>query len=163
MTPSQLRSRYWRIVFFFGRAIASFIVWETIVPRFGLGAWTRATRSRRNIRIAVGFRALAIRMGGLMIKVGQFLSARLDVLPPEITHELADLQDEVPAETFAAIKAQAEVELGQSLADHYAWIDETPLAAASLGQVHRARLRDTDAAHRTSPCGEVAPTLQTHP
>ena len=43
------------------------------------------------------FRALAIRMGGLMIKVGQFLSARLDVLPPEITDELSGLQDEVPA------------------------------------------------------------------
>ena len=49
-----------------------------------------------------------------MIKVGQFLSARLDVLPPEITDELAGLQDEVPAEAFEAIRAQAEAELGHA-------------------------------------------------
>ncbi len=81
-----------------------------------------------------------------MIKVGQFLSARLDVLPAEITDELAGLQDEVPAEQFEAIRAQAETELGQPLAQHYAWFDETPLAAASLGQAHRARLSEADAA-----------------
>ena len=54
-------------------------------------------------------------MGGLMIKVGQFLSARLDVLPIEITQELSGLQDEVPAEDFAAIREQAEAELGEPL------------------------------------------------
>jgi predicted unusual protein kinase regulating ubiquinone biosynthesis (AarF/ABC1/UbiB family) len=146
MTKSQLRRRYWRIVFFFGRAVGSFIVWETILPRFGLRGLTRSTRANRNRRIAVAFRAMAIRMGGLMIKVGQFLSARLDVLPEEITRELADLQDEVPAETFSAIRAQAEAELGASLETHYEWVEEAPLAAASLGQVHRARLRESDAA-----------------
>jgi predicted unusual protein kinase regulating ubiquinone biosynthesis (AarF/ABC1/UbiB family) len=145
MTRSQLRRRYWRIVFFFARAISSFIVWETILPRLGLRGLTRSTRANRNRRIAVAFRAMAIRMGGLMIKVGQFLSARLDVLPEEITHELADLQDEVPAETFAAIRAHAEAELGSALENHYEWVEEAPLAAASLGQVHRARLRETDA------------------
>ena len=63
-------------------------------------------------------------------KVGQFLSARLDVLPPEITDELADLQDEVPAEDFDAIRRLAEAELGAPLAQKYARFDETPLAAA---------------------------------
>ena len=85
MKSSQLRARYWRIVFFFGRVTASFIFWEIFLPRIGLGGWSARTRSERYRRIAVRFRALAIRMGGLMIKVGQFLSARLDVLPPEIT------------------------------------------------------------------------------
>jgi predicted unusual protein kinase regulating ubiquinone biosynthesis (AarF/ABC1/UbiB family) len=140
MTRSQLRARYWRIVLFFGRVTASFIWWEILLPRIGLGAWSARTRSERYRRIAVRFRALAIRMGGLMIKVGQFLSARLDVLPPEITDELAGLQDEVPAEAFAAIRKQAEDELGEPLAEAYTWIDETPMAAASLGQVHQARL-----------------------
>jgi predicted unusual protein kinase regulating ubiquinone biosynthesis (AarF/ABC1/UbiB family) len=146
MRPSQLRARYWRIVIFFGRVTAGFILWEIFLPRIGLGGWTRRTRSDRSRRMAVRFRALAIRMGGLMIKVGQFLSARLDVLPPEITDELAGLQDEVPAEEFNAIRKKAEAELGQPLAERYAWFDEVPMAAASLGQVHRARLCDADAA-----------------
>jgi predicted unusual protein kinase regulating ubiquinone biosynthesis (AarF/ABC1/UbiB family) len=145
MKASRLRARYWRILFFFGRMTVSFIFWELLLPRIGLGRSARAGRAERNRRAAVRFRALAISMGGLMIKVGQFLSARMDVLPPAITKELAGLQDEVPAEDFAAIRLLAETELGQPLADLYAWVDETPLAAASLGQVHRARLREPDA------------------
>ena len=145
MKRSQLRARYWRIVRFFAGVTANFIVWEIVLPRIGLGGWSRRGRSERYRRIAVRFRALAIRMGGLMIKVGQFLSARLDVLPPEITDELSGLQDEVPAESFSAIREQAEAELGAALADEYAWIDEVPMAAASLGQVHRAKLCATEA------------------
>jgi len=145
LKASQLRARYWRIVFFFGRVTLGFIFWEIFLPRIGLRGWAGRTRSERNRRTAVRFRALAIRMGGLMIKVGQFFSARLDVLPPEITDELSGLQDEVPAESFEAIRAQAESELALPLAEHYAWFDETPLAAASLGQAHRARLRESDA------------------
>ncbi len=146
MKASQLRARYWRIVFFFGRVTLGFIFWEILVRRIGLGGWAARTRSDRNRRTAVRFRALAIDMGGLMIKVGQFLSARLDVLPPEITDELVGLQDEVPAEDFGAIRVLAEAELAQPLSERYSWFDETPLAAASLGQVHRARLHAADAA-----------------
>ena len=51
------------------------------------------------------FHALAVELGGLMIKVGQFMSSRLDVLPPEITSELEGLQDEVPPVPFAGIRA----------------------------------------------------------
>jgi len=145
MDPSKLRARYRRIVFFFGRVTAGFIFWEIFLPRIGLRAWSRSTRSGRYKRIAGQFRALAIRMGGLMIKVGQFLSARLDVLPVEITDELSGLQDEVPAEDFNAIRKLAEAELGAPLAQKYARFDETPLAAASLGQAHRARLLPKDA------------------
>ena len=148
MKASQLRARYWRIVFFFGRVTASFIFWEIFLGRIGLSGWANRTRRARNQAIAVRFRALAIKMGGLMIKVGQFLSARLDILPPEITDELAGLQDEVPAEKFDAIRAGAEAELGRALSAHFEYFDETPLAAASLGQVHRARLREADAAEQ---------------
>ncbi len=146
MKASQLRARYRRIVFFFGRETASFIWWEIVLPRLGMRAWSNSTRAQRSRRSAVRFRALAIRMGGLMIKVGQFLSARLDILPPEITDELSGLQDEVPAEKFSAIRELAAAELGAPLAEHYASFDPEPLAAASLGQAHRACLRESDAA-----------------
>ena len=96
-------------------------------------------------RFAQRFHVLAVDLGGLMIKVGQFMSSRLDVLPPEITAELEGLQDEVPPVAFAAIRSLAEAELGVPLDRAFAWVDETPVAAASLGQAHRARLSAQDA------------------
>jgi predicted unusual protein kinase regulating ubiquinone biosynthesis (AarF/ABC1/UbiB family) len=141
MQPPRLRGRYFRILYFFAGVIARFILWELFIAKIGLRKWTRGTRPERFRREAVRFRALAIHMGGVMIKVGQFLSSRLDVLPAEVTDELANLQDEVPAEPYAAIRELAEKELGAPLAEKFEWFDESPLAAASLGQVHRARLR----------------------
>jgi len=146
MRARDLRTRYWRIVFFFGRVIAAFIWWEIVLRRLGLGRLSARTRPERGRRAAVRFRRLAVSMGGLMIKVGQFLSARLDVLPPEMTAELSGLQDEVPPEDYPAIEVVAASELAQPLEACFAWIDQTPLAAASLGQVHRARLKPAEAA-----------------
>ena len=146
MQSSQFRGRYFRILYFFAGVIGRFILWELIIAKLGFRKWTRRTRAERSRREAVRFRALAIQMGGVMIKVGQFLSSRLDVLPPEVTDELSNLQDEVPAEEYAAIKQLAEKELGAPLTEKFEWFDESPLAAASLGQVHRARLRVGDEA-----------------
>jgi predicted unusual protein kinase regulating ubiquinone biosynthesis (AarF/ABC1/UbiB family) len=140
VTQPNFRNRYLRITAFFAGVILRFIWWELIIARLGLRPWVRRTRPNRFRLEAVRFRALAIRMGGVMIKVGQFLSSRLDILPPEVTDELSGLQDEVPAEAFSDLRALAEAELGAPLAEKYEWVDETPLAAASLGQVHRARL-----------------------
>ncbi|HJR81406.1 MAG TPA: AarF/UbiB family protein [Anaerolineales bacterium] len=141
MQSSRLRARYRYIMAFFARTIASLIFWEIVLPRIGLRSLTRPTRSQRYTKIAAEFRAMAIRMGGVMIKVGQFLSARADVLPIEITQELSGLQDEVPAEDFEEIRKLAEAELGSRLEESFQYFEHEPLAAASLGQVHRARLR----------------------
>lgn len=146
MTQAALRARYRRIVTFFASVTAGFIYWEIVLPKLGLVRWSNRTRLERNRRVAVRFRALAISMGGLMIKVGQFLSARLDVLPAEITDELAGLQDEVPPAPFEAIRARAEADLGRPLVQAFASFEAEPLAAASLGQAHRAVLLPSDAA-----------------
>ena len=140
MNRSKLRARYWRIMLFFARATVDFIFWEIILRRLGFRQLVRQTRPERYKRVAARFRALAIRMGGVMIKVGQFLSSRLDVLPPEIIEELSGLQDEVPPEKFEDIRRLAEDELGAILEERFEAFEEIPLAAASLGQVHRARL-----------------------
>ncbi len=89
----------------------------------------------------VEFRETALALGGLMIKLGQFLSTRADLLPQEALVELALLQDEVPPEPFSAIVATIERELHAPMSSIFASIEATPAGSASLGQVHRARLR----------------------
>ena len=141
-----MRARSRRILWFAARYLAQTWWFELFLPRIGLSRLTARGRSARLRRIARNFHTLAVDLGGLMIKVGQFMSSRLDVLPPEITKELEGLQDEVPPVPFPAIQALAEAELGLPLDRAFAFVDPVPLAAASLGQVHRARLTATDAA-----------------
>ena len=141
----MLKNRYRHILWFFGKLIISFIWWDILLPRIGLRRLSRQTRSRRMVKAARAFRGEAIRLGGVMIKVGQFMSARLDVLPQEITDELSGLQDEVQAETFADIQQVIETEFSSPLTAKYVDFDPTPVASASIGQVHRARLICQDA------------------
>lgn len=142
----NVRARYRRILRFAARHLAVIWWFELFLPRIGLGAITERSRTRRMRRFAQRFHVLAVELGGLMIKVGQFMSSRLDVLPPEITAELEGLQDEVPAVPFPAIRALAEAELGMPLGQVFASIEDAPIAAASLGQAHRAQLLPGDAA-----------------
>ncbi|HET8897090.1 MAG TPA: AarF/UbiB family protein [Protaetiibacter sp.] len=136
----QLRGRYRRIMRFATRMLVQEWWFELVLPRLGFRGIAERGRPVRLQRFARKFHTLAVDLGGLMIKVGQFMSSRLDVLPPEITRELEGLQDEVAAESFDRIRAQAETELGLPLEVAYASFETSPIAAASLGQVHRARL-----------------------
>ena len=140
MPPISGSARYRRILRFALGVIVQMWWFELVLPRVGLGRQAAAGRTMRLTRAARRFHRLAVDFGGLMIKVGQFLSARLDVLPPAITDELAGLQDEVPAASFERIRTLAEADLGMPLERACAWFEPTPVAAASLGQAHRARL-----------------------
>lgn len=135
--------RYWRILRFFGGVLLSVAFWEVLL-RVLLGRRAVArNREERLHRYARDFRMMAVRMGGVMIKLGQFLSARVDVLPREIIDELAGLQDEVPPAPLDGILAIIREDLGP-LEGRFAHFETDEQAAASLGQVYRARLPNGD-------------------
>lgn len=133
------RLRYLRVVSFFIAQFTIILIWEVILKRIIGSRLVRKGRDARTRRTARRFAHLSAEMGGVMIKLGQFLSSRVDILPTEITDELTGLQDNVPKVPFSYIKATVERELGP-IATHYAWFDPQPLAAASFGQVHKAQL-----------------------
>lgn len=83
-----------------------------------------------------------LRLKGLFIKAGQYLSLRVDVLPDEYIRVLSALQDRVPPVPFAGIQRRVERELGKPLIELFAEIEEEPVASASLAQVHKAKLHD---------------------
>jgi predicted unusual protein kinase regulating ubiquinone biosynthesis (AarF/ABC1/UbiB family) len=135
------QSRYRRILQFFSGLIAHVIWWDLVVRRMPVaGQRSLATRSNRYREMAREFRVLAVEMGGVMIKLGQFLSARVDVLPIEVTEELKGLQDEVPPADTNQVMGLLREQLGD-ISRRFEYIEPQPLAAASLGQVYRARLR----------------------
>ena len=133
------RKRYAVVRTFFVRLFVHLLFWDIILNRPGL-RWLRRKPKPRWQKISRNYRHLAIDLGGVLIKLGQFLSVRVDILPREVTIELADLRDEIPAEPIAAIVHQIEEDFGRSIKTLFAWFSPEPVGAASLGQVHLARL-----------------------
>jgi predicted unusual protein kinase regulating ubiquinone biosynthesis (AarF/ABC1/UbiB family) len=91
-------------------------------------------------QLARSYRILAVDMGGVLLKLGQFLSTRVDILPAEVTDELAELQDEVPSAPVEEIIAQIEADFQRPISEIFACFKPKPLGSASLGQAHKARL-----------------------
>ena len=122
----------------FGHVLMQLGVGRVIAPgvqklRFSTAEILRATPAER-VRMAVE------ELGPTFIKLGQILSTRADIIPPDLIHELEKLQDTIPPTPFPLIQAEVELELKRPLQEVFASFDPVPVASASLGQVHLATL-----------------------
>ncbi len=95
------------------------------------------------IKVLVAFRTTAVKLGVLMIKLGQFLSSRADLLPEQALAAISSLQDEVPPAPFTHVVSVIETELGKPVEQVFSVLERKCTAAASLGQVHKGVLATT--------------------
>ncbi|HEY3237224.1 MAG TPA: AarF/UbiB family protein [Polyangiaceae bacterium] len=109
----------------------------------------RGARERAQMSTAVRVRKVLEDLGPSFVKLGQIASTRADLLPAELITELSRLQDSLPPIPFAQIREQVEMSLGVELAELFEHFEETPLAAASIAQVHRAILKTDEGPRET--------------
>lgn len=126
----------------------------SILSKYGLANWVSRLDSRfadglfktpdgevlANCNPETRIRLAITELGPTFIKLGQILSTRPDLVGVEVAAELSKLQADAPADGFEQVRQTIEAEMGQPLDEIFSEFDETPLASASIGQVHRARL-----------------------
>lgn len=116
-----------------------------IAARHGLAAYFGRRRSGRpapESKVARSLREALTEGGVTFVKLGQMLSTRPDLLPPAYIRELSGLHSDVPPEPWSSIRPVIQAQLGGDIDDTFAEIDPQPIAAASIAQIHTARLRD---------------------
>ncbi|WP_042341287.1 AarF/ABC1/UbiB kinase family protein [Calothrix sp. PCC 7507] len=109
------------------------------------GGVTEAKQAARRKTQAVWIRNTLLDLGPTFIKVGQLFSTRADIFPVEYVEELAKLQDKVPAFSYEQVETIIQQELGKKIPELFETFEPIPLAAASLGQVHKAILHSGEA------------------
>ncbi|MFN6560141.1 MAG: ABC1 kinase family protein [Nostoc sp. ChiSLP01] len=109
------------------------------------GGVTEVKQTARRKTQAVWIRNTLLDLGPTFIKVGQLFSTRADIFPVEYVEELAKLQDKVPAFSYEQVESIIQQELGKKIPELFQNFEPIPLAAASLGQVHKAVLHSGEA------------------
>mgnify|MGYP002780453280 FL=1 len=109
------------------------------------GGVSDAKQAARRRTLAVWIRNTLLDLGPTFIKVGQLFSTRADIFPAEYVEELTKLQDRVPAFSYEQVESTIEKELGKKIPELFHSFEPVPLAAASLGQVHKAVLHSGEA------------------
>ncbi|NEO96298.1 MAG: AarF/ABC1/UbiB kinase family protein, partial [Moorea sp. SIO3G5] len=105
------------------------------------GGYTEQKHAYRRKTQAIWIRDTFLDLGPTFIKVGQLFSTRADLFPSEYVEELSKLQDRVPAFSYEQVEQIIQEDLGKPIKELFSGFDPIPLAAASLGQVHKAQLR----------------------
>jgi ubiquinone biosynthesis protein len=123
------------------RVAASYRLYPTRAALLSEGR-ARAAREALHARNARRFADASARQGGGVLKVGQLLSTRPDLLPAAWIQELSRLQDAAPPVPFDAVRRRVEADLGARIEAFFERFDAEPVAAASIGQVHRAVTRE---------------------
>ncbi|MCB0707502.1 MAG: AarF/ABC1/UbiB kinase family protein [Saprospiraceae bacterium] len=121
------------------RVMGSYL-WLRFVSRFRGKRWHQKQIGELNHRNADRIKKTILQLQGLFIKFGQLISILSNILPAEFREPLESLQDKVPPRDYSEVRQTIQAQLGKTPEELFDHFEETPIAAASIGQVHKARL-----------------------